>query len=110
MSESPKRLLFVCTRNQLRSPTAETVFQTVNGVEAISAGTNNDAETTLSGDLIQWADVIYVMEREHHKKLTGKFSSLLKDKTVRVLAIPDNYDYMDPALVTLIHGKFPEYF
>ena len=110
MSDRPKRLRFVCTRNQLRSPTAEAVFQSVEGVEAISAGTNNDAETTLSGDLIQWADVIYVMEREHRKKLTAKFASLLKDKTVRMLAIPDNYDYMDPTLIALIQRKFPEYF
>ena len=42
----PKRLLFICSRNRLRSPTAETVCQGLERVEAISAGTNEDAEVT----------------------------------------------------------------
>ena len=110
MSINPKRLLFICSRNQLRSPTAETLLSAIEGVEAASAGTNNDAEMPVSGDLITWADVIYVMERRHHKKVTQKFGPLLKDKPVRVLGIADNYTYMEPALVELIKRKFPEFF
>lgn len=79
-------------------------------MEAISAGTNNDAETSVSGDLIEWADTIYVMERMHQTKVTQKFRSLLKDKPVRVLGIPDNYKYMDPKLIDLLKRKFPEWF
>lgn len=110
MTARPRRLLFICSRNQWRSPTAETVLNEVNDVEAISAGTNNDAETPLSGDLIIWADEIHVMEREHRKKVTQKFRSLLSEKPVRVLGIPDKYTFMDAALVALIRRKFPEYF
>ena len=38
------RLLFVCGRNRLRSPTAERVFAAVPGVEAESAGVAPDAD------------------------------------------------------------------
>lgn len=110
MSGRPRRLLFICSRNQWRSPTAEAVLNEVSGVEAISAGTNNDAETPLSGDLIIWADEIHVMERGHRKKVTEKFGSLLPEKPVRVLGIADKYAFMDTALVALIKRKFPEYF
>ncbi|MEO9467688.1 phosphotyrosine protein phosphatase [Parasphingorhabdus sp.] len=79
-------------------------------MEAISAGTNNDAETTVSGDLIEWADNIYVMERKHHARVTQTFAPLLKDKPVRVLGIPDDFKYMDPGLVDLLKRKFPEWF
>lgn len=56
------KLLFVCSENKLRSPTGEEVFSEYAGVEAIGCGTNNDAETPLSGDLVEWADVILTME------------------------------------------------
>lgn len=54
----PRRLLFVCTANRLRSPTAEAICRGIEGIEAMSAGTNNDAEQPLTGDLIEWADVV----------------------------------------------------
>ena len=59
-----KKLLFVCSENRLRSPTAEAVFSEYEGVEAVSAGTNDDAETPVSGDLIEWADVIFVISKK----------------------------------------------
>lgn len=110
MSECQQKLLFICSRNQLRSPTAEAVLNQVDVITAISAGTNNDAETPLSGDLLLWADAIYVMERQHRKKVTGKFSALLKTKRIHVLGIADNYGYMDPELVAIIKRKFPQWF
>jgi len=110
MSSSPVKLLFVCTRNRLRSPTAEAVLNQVDSVTAISAGTNHDAETPLSGDLIEWADRIYVMESGHKKKINREYGALLKDKPIRNLAIPDNYRFMDAGLVVKIKTMFPEYF
>ena len=58
-------LLFVCSENRLRSTTGEEVFSEYEGIEAIGAGTNSDAETPVSGDLIEWADIIFVMEKSH---------------------------------------------
>ena len=66
-----KKLLFVCSENRLRSPTAESIFSEYESIEAIGAGTNNDAATPVSGDLIEWADIILVMEKMHRNK-TGE--------------------------------------
>lgn len=100
-----RRLLFVCSRNRLRSPTAEAVCQSVEGVEAISAGTNNDAEQPLTGDLIEWADVVIAMEREHQGRINRKFRAQLRGKPLIVLGIPDDYDYMQPELVELLKAR-----
>ena len=103
------KLLFVCTENRLRSPTAEAVFSSYEGVEAIGAGTNQDAATPVSGDLIEWADAILVMEQSHRNKISKKYKEQLKGKKLAVLDIPDNYDYMDPELIKLLKVKVPRY-
>ena len=102
-------LLFVCSENRLRSPTAEAVFSNYSGINAIGAGTNADAETPVSGDLIEWADVILVMEKIHKTKIAKKFKELLKDKRLVCLDIPDNYECMQPELVKLLEAKVPRY-
>jgi predicted protein tyrosine phosphatase len=100
-----KKLLFICSENKLRSATAETVFSAYENVEAIGAGTNKDAITTISGDLIEWADIIFAMEPVHRNKVTKRYNSLLKNKRFVVLGIPDNYDYMQPTLIKLLKEK-----
>jgi predicted protein tyrosine phosphatase len=100
-----KKLLFVCSENRLRSPTAETVFSTHERVEAIGAGTNSDAATPVSGDLIEWADIILVMEKSHKNKITKKYKELLKGKRMVVLDIPDRYDFMDEDLIKLLKSR-----
>jgi len=62
-----KRVLFVCGRNRSRSPTAESIFADYPGVETASAGTSPDADTPMSSDLIEWADIIFVMEPVHRR-------------------------------------------
>ncbi|KXI28995.1 low molecular weight protein tyrosine phosphatase family protein [Paraglaciecola hydrolytica] len=98
-------LLFVCSENRLRSPTGEEVYSQYVGVNAIGCGTNADAETPLSGDLIEWAHVVFVMEKTHKSKVTKKYSALLKDKRLICLAIADNYQRMQPELVVLLKKK-----
>lgn len=100
-----KRLLFVCSRNRLRSPTAEAVFAEYEGLEVESAGIDRDAETPLSSEAIQWADTIFVMEKSHRSKLSQKFQPWLKGKRVICLDIPDRFEYMEPALVELLQKK-----
>lgn len=100
-----RRLLFVCTRNRLRSPTAEEVLGRLDGVTAISAGTNRDAPTTVSGDLLEWADVVLVMERRHASILKRRFGRQLDGVDVVVLGIPDRYEFMDPELVELLEAR-----
>ena len=102
-------LLFVCSENQLRSPTAEAIFNTYEGISAIGAGTNKDAETTVSGDLIEWADIVFVMEKSHKNKITKKFKELIKNKRLICLDIPDDYDRMDSILIRLLIVKVSRY-
>ena len=104
-----KRILFLCSQNKLRSPTAETVFADYPGVEVDSAGLNNDAVVPLAPEQLEWADLILVMERVHQTRLNTKFRAHLGGKRVGILNIPDNYDYMDPALVELLKAKCARY-
>ena len=98
-------LLFVCSRNRLRSPTAEAIFAGLEGYEVLSAGTSPDAETIISADLIEWAKVIFVMEGVHRRRLTERFGPGLRGKRLIVLGIADEYTYMDPRLVELLEKK-----
>ena len=98
-------LLFVCSENRLRSPTGEEVFSEYEGIQAIGAGTNSDAETPVSGDLVEWADIIFVMEKSHRNKVSKKYRELLKYKRLICLNIPDNYDRMDPELIRVLKTK-----
>jgi predicted protein tyrosine phosphatase len=99
-----KKVLFVCSQNRLRSPTAEQIFSTRADLEVASAGTNKDAETPLSGELVAWADIIFVMEKEHRNKLQRRFKKQLRARLV-CLDIPDDYEFMDPVLVRLLESK-----
>ena len=99
-----KRVLFVCSQNKLRSPTAEQVFSTWPGLEVDSAGTNHDAENPLTGELVEWAQLIFVMEKAHRAKLSKRFKRHLKARVI-CLNIPDDYAFMDPALVALLNAK-----
>jgi predicted protein tyrosine phosphatase len=100
-----KRLLFICSRNRLRSPTAEAVFAEYEGLEVESAGIDHDAEAPLGREAIEWADMIFVMEKSHRSKLSQKFQPWLKNKRVICLDIPDKFEYMEPALVELLQKK-----
>jgi predicted protein tyrosine phosphatase len=104
-----KRILFVCSQNRLRSPTAEQVFSAYPQIECSSAGTNNDAENPLTAELVEWADIIFVMEKMHRNKVSAKYKQQLKNKRMICLDIPDNYEFMDPELVTLLKNKVPRF-
>lgn len=104
-----KRILFLCSQNKLRSPTAETIFADHDAVEVDSAGLNNDAVVPLSSEQVEWADLILVMESDHRSRLNRKFGDSLRGKRVAVLNIPDHYEYMEPSLVALLKRKCAQY-
>jgi predicted protein tyrosine phosphatase len=99
------RALFLCSRNRLRSPTAEHVFASWPGVETDSAGLAPDAVVPLELDQIAWADIIFVMENVHQRRLTTRFRRHLNGKRVVCLRIPDSYAYMQPELVLLLEQR-----
>ena len=104
-----KKALFLCSQNRLRSPTAEHVFSTWPGVETDSAGLLADADVPLSTEQIEWADIIFVMEKTHRTRLSRRFRKHLNGKRVICLDIPDNYEYMAPALVKLLEAKVGQF-
>ncbi len=75
------------------------------GVETASAGLASDAEEACSAELVEWADIIFVMEKAHRAKLQRRFRAKLKRARVVCLDIPDDYGFMDPALVALLKRK-----
>ncbi len=103
-----QKILFICSQNKLRSPTAEQVFSQTPELEVLSAGTNNDAENPVTPELIQWADKILVMEKMHVDKIRTKFKRILKNQKIICLGIPDNYKYMDPELIKILMAKVPK--
>jgi predicted protein tyrosine phosphatase len=103
------RVLFICSQNRLRSPTAEQVFASWRGIEVASAGLNDDAESPVTPELLGWAELIFVMEEAHRSRLARKFRAYLNRKRVICLDIPDEYEFMAPALVSLLRAKVPKH-
>ena len=104
-----RRVLFVCSENRLRSPTAEQVFADWPGIEVSSAGLNEDADNPVTPELLAWADLIFAMERTHRARLQSKFRSQLKGRRIVCLNIPDIYRFMDAQLVRLLKASVPKY-
>jgi predicted protein tyrosine phosphatase len=102
-------VLFVCSQNRLRSPTAEQVFADWPGIEVASAGLNHDAENPLTPELLAWANLVLVMEKAQRSRLSQKFRRHLDGVRVACLDIPDDYDFMDPMLVKLLQARVPRH-
>ena len=100
-----KRVLFVCGKARVRSPTAAQVFATWEGIRTDFGGISNDADDALSADQIDWADIIMVMERRHATRLNDRFKKILAGKKVLVLDIRDRFTFMEAALIEELINK-----
>lgn len=98
-------VLFLCSRNRLRSPTAEHVFGSRPDLRVASAGLDRSAREQVTPELLAWADVIFVMEAVHRSRLQRRFRSALKDQRLICLGILDEYEFMDPDLVDLLRDR-----
>jgi len=96
-------LLFVCSRNQWRSPTAEKVWSKHPKLNVRSAGTSPRARKTITPKDVQWADIIFVMEKKHKNRVVAEFTRMVDHKPIHVLDIPDEYKYMDDELIELVN-------
>lgn len=102
-------ILFVCSRNKWRSLTAETIFRNNQHHAFKSAGTENEARIKINEKLIQWTDLIFVMEKRHKQRLQQKFELILDDKKIVVLDIADDYQYMDEELIEMLTASVTPY-
>ena len=94
-------LLFVCSQNKWRSPTAETIYRNDSRVKVRSGGTNSGARKRISEPDLNWADLILVMENKHKKEIVSQYRYLNLPK-IMVLDIPDDYQYMSEELIEMI--------
>ena len=101
----PINVLFVCSKNQWRSPTGEAVFRRESGLSVRSAGTSSRAKRPISVQDLRWADVILVMEDKHRARLRAQYRDEVRYKRLHVLDIPDLYRFMDPDLIRLLQDK-----
>lgn len=104
-----RQLLFLCSRNRWRSPTAEALFRDHPLCAARSAGTETGARVRLTAGHIRWADEIFCMEAKHAARVRERFAVELGDKPLHTLRIPDDYTFMDPALVALLRAELADY-
>lgn len=93
------KLLFVCSQNRIRSLTAEHMLQGLAGYAVKSAGTEPNSRIRVNEGHIGWADLIFVMEKKHRRILEENFSEALNQKRVICLHVPDDFRYMEPALI-----------
>ncbi|MCD9461130.1 low molecular weight protein tyrosine phosphatase family protein [Marinibactrum halimedae] len=91
--------MFICSRNQWRSPTAEAIWRNHPDFNVKSAGTSPRAKKTVRVTDIRWADLIFVMEQKHKNRLKAEFTQWLNHTPIHVLDIPDEYTYMDSELI-----------
>jgi predicted protein tyrosine phosphatase len=106
---APRKLLFICSRNRWRSPTAEKLFDGRDGMQARSAGTEAGARIKVTAGHIGWADFIFVMEKKHLRRLREKYEAELTGKRVICLNIPDEYQLMQPELIQRLQAAVEPY-
>lgn len=103
-------VLFICSANKLRSRTADDYFSSkYPAINFYSAGTNHktcikEGTTLLEEWMMDWADVVYVMENKHKNEI-GKHVGSKYNKKIVVLNIPDDYNYYQKELIQLFESK-----
>jgi predicted protein tyrosine phosphatase len=102
---APTQLLFICSRNQIRSLTAEKLMRGVPGYRVASAGTQPGARIVVTGGMIRWANIIVCMEKSHLQKVRKRFPEELEGKRVITLHIPDEYQFMAEDLIDELRTK-----
>lgn len=99
----PIKILFVCGRNNRRSPTAEKIFLHDRRMHVRSGGLADTSRKRVTEGDIKWADLILAMERKHVKRLQVEFSYLDSLPPIENLDISDNFTFMQKALIEELH-------
>lgn len=100
-----KKVLFVCAQNKIRSFTAERMFAGSQLYDVKSRGVAKDARIKLTESDLSWADVVFVMEKNHKNRISKDFRSAIVGKKIVCLFIEDIYDPMEAELVAVLRQK-----
>jgi predicted protein tyrosine phosphatase len=103
MAERPN-ILVICGKNKRRSRTAEFMFKNDARFNIRSAGLSPKSDRKLSANDLNWADLVLVMETDHRSKIKELYK-LMQLPKIEVMFIPDEYEYLEPALVELLNDK-----
>ena len=99
------RILFVCGRNQWRSPTAEEVYRRDPRLDVRSAGVSPSSRQRVTEKSLQWTSLVLAMERKHAARIREQFDYLNELPPIKSLDIPDEYQFMDAELIGLIRDR-----
>lgn len=91
-------ILVICGKNKRRSRTAEHIFKNDSRIHIRSAGLSPKSDRKISEKDITWANLIFVMEKDHKEKIIEMYREL-ELPNIMVLYIPDEYDFMDDELI-----------
>lgn len=103
------KVLFVCAQNKIRSVTAEKIFSGSPHHQVRSRGVANDARVKLTAGDIGWADMIFVMEKDHKNRIMNHFREAVAGKKIVCLFIEDIYVPMEDALIEELRCKLVPY-
>ena len=98
----PTRVLFLCRQNRMRSPTAERIFSKRPDLDVRSAGTAADALARVNANMLEWADLIFIMDDHQRRSLGRHFSGHPSLDRLICLDIADDFTFMQPELVELL--------
>lgn len=98
-------VLFVCGRNNRRSPTAERIFLHDPRMRVRAVGLGERSKRRVTEDDMKWADLVLAMERKHMRRLQEQFSYLDDERPpIEQLDISDEYIFMQRELIELLHS------
>ncbi len=99
-----QKLLFVCSRNKIRSLTAEKMFAGSPLCQVRSVGTQPTARIVVTAGHLGWADLVVCMEKSHLSQVRHKFPEAMRGKQAVCLHIPDDYEFMQPELLDALRA------
>lgn len=103
ITEKPN-ILVVCGRNKRRSRTAEYIFKNDQRFNIRSDGLSPKSERQIKEKDIEWADLIFVMERSQSSRLSKTYRHF-ELPHIETLHIPDEYEYLDKRLIETLTEK-----
>ena len=104
-SKDPVHALFICQFNRRRSATAERVFTKDPTLDVLSAGTSEDALVRVNERMLDWADIVFVMDGEQVRDLQRMFPAHPAIARLICLEILDEYHFLDPELIALLQER-----
>lgn len=103
------KILFICSRNKIRSLTAEYLFKKNQKFQVTSRGTSKGARIKVTAGDVGWADTIFCMEKARSEYLKKNFKPYLNGKQIHTLFVKDIYKLNQPELKDLLINKLTSF-